>query len=210
MLPDNNIEISLHGYSCGIDEAGRGSWAGPVVAAAVILDKKHSLTEGINDSKKLSKEKRELLFRHINKVAISVGIGISTVEEIYELNILNATKVAMRRAFSQLNPKPDNALIDGNQLPEIPCKEYAIIKGDEKSISIAAASIIAKVSRDMLMTELSKDFPEYKWEKNYAYGTKEHIEAIRKSGITKHHRKKFKPIAKFLENKFSVQESYEY
>lgn len=198
MYPDYNLEKSLEHYTCGIDEAGRGPWSGPVVAAAVILDPKNLPKDEINDSKKLSKKKRELLFKSINEIAISIGVGISTVDEIYDLNILGATKLAMQRAFNELKPKPKNALIDGNQPPYLPCNTYAIVKGDSKSISIAAASIIAKVSRDLIMENLSQKFPEYKWEKNSGYGTKEHIDAIAKFGVTKHHRKKFKPIAKLI------------
>ena len=195
MAPTLEIEKSLGGIVCGIDEAGRGPWCGPVVAAAVIVSP--NLIAGINDSKKLSEKKREELYEQIIATC-SYGIGQASVDEIDSLNILGATKLAMLRAFEALPLKPEFALIDGNQLPNLPCKMQYVIKGDSVSYSIAAASIIAKVTRDRGVKELAAEFPEYKWHSNKGYGTKCHMEAIEKYGITPHHRKSYAPIRKFL------------
>lgn len=176
---------------CGIDEAGRGPLAGPVYAAAVILPVDLEI-EGLNDSKKLSEKKREALFDVICEKAISYSIGIATEQEIDEINILNATFLAMHRAVEGLNVKPDYALIDGNQYPKIPLvKEETVIKGDAKSMSIAAASILAKVSRDRFMLEIAEKYPEYCFEKHKGYGTKLHYEMIEKYGVSPVHRRSF-------------------
>ncbi|MDR0625355.1 MAG: ribonuclease HII [Holosporales bacterium] len=197
----------------GIDEAGRGPWAGPVVAAAVIvLDKEAflNLFSEINDSKKLSGVRRKYFFDKLTEAdCVLQCTGSATVEEIDSLNILNATLLAMRRAYLGLCESAAKTelpqitgksiiLVDGNKAIDagVPC--YPIIKGDSKSYSIASASIIAKVSRDGVMSELAKDSPQYHWEKNAGYGTKEHQEAIAKYGITVHHRKSYAPIAKLL------------
>ncbi len=178
----------------GVDEVGRGPLAGVVVAAAVIFENENELPSGINDSKKLSGSKRENLYDAIIKTS-HYGIGMASVEEIDKINILNASKLAMIRAVSNLPVKPHYILVDGNQPPDFnnlsKDKIIAIVKGDSKSISIAAASIIAKVTRDRLMTEISKDYPQYNWQKNAGYGTKEHLSAIKQYGITIHHRKSF-------------------
>lgn len=180
----------------GVDEAGRGPWCGPVVSAAVILDQKHINTE-INDSKKLSEVKRERLYEEIMSNH-QVGIGIATVDEIDTLNILGATKLSMKRAIDQLKQKPDAVLIDGNQKLDIDIYNQPVIKGDSVSLSIAAASIIAKVYRDRIMKQLADEFPTYAWEANKGYGTKAHQEALKKYGVTAHHRKSFAPIKKLL------------
>lgn len=190
------IEDNFKGIVAGVDEAGRGPWAGPVVAGAVILDR-DNVPEGIDDSKKLKEQKREELFEQIIKVA-KVGVGIVNVDEIDKLNILQATMLAMQKAVDNLPCKPDVALIDGNKKPNLSCDAHAIIKGDSKSLSIAAGAIIAKVTRDRIMKDLASLYPDYAWDKNSGYGTKLHQEALAKYGVTPHHRKSFKPIAKLL------------
>lgn len=196
-VPDFSREIHYSGIVAGIDEAGRGPWAGPVVAAAVILDRSRAPV-GINDSKQLSRPKREALYDAIMSVAI-VGVGICTSEEVDSFNVLGATKLAMLRAYENLISKPDIALIDGNQLPNLPCKMDAIVDGDALCISIAAASIIAKVTRDHMMMALAQEFPHYGWERNAGYGTREHQEALANHGVCPHHRRSFAPIRKLLE-----------
>ncbi|WP_008826394.1 ribonuclease HII [Haloplasma contractile] len=183
-------------YICGIDEVGRGPIAGPVVAAAVILPRDFYLP-GLNDSKKLTAKKREQFYKEIISNAITYGIGVCTVNEIDHDNIYNATKVAMERAIKQLTIVPDHLLIDAMTLP-IDHKQTSIIKGDAKSISIAAASIIAKVSRDQYMKKLSLRYPEYGFETNSGYGTKKHIDALNQHGITPIHRKSFEPVKTLL------------
>ena len=183
-------------FIAGIDEVGRGPLVGPVVTAAVILPKDF-YDERINDSKKLTEKKRELLYDVIMENAISVGIGISSEDVIDEINILNATKRAMLEAVNNLSVKPEHLLIDAVKLnTSIP--QTSIIKGDAKSESIAAASIIAKVTRDRMMVELDKIHPEYDFKHNKGYGTKRHIEAIRKYGIIKEHRKTFAPCDEYV------------
>ena len=183
---------------CGVDEAGRGPLCGPVVAGAVIL-KKDEFIEGINDSKKLSEKKREKLFDEIKEKAIAVGVGIVYQEEIDEINILNATKKAMKMAVENLEVKPDFVLIDGNQNVKLEMESEPVVKGDALSISIAAASIIAKVTRDRMLIEDDKKYPEYGFAKHKGYGTKAHIEAIKKYGLCPLHRKTF--CKKFVEEK---------
>lgn len=176
---------------CGIDEAGRGPLAGPVFAAAVILPLGVEI-EGLNDSKKLSELTREKLFDQITDIALSYGIASASEKEIDEINILQATFLAMNRACSLLSTKPDMALVDGNRDPKIPgvtCQ--TVIKGDSKSMSIAAASILAKVSRDRYMKELASIYPQYEFEKHKGYGTKLHYEKIAEHGVSEIHRKTF-------------------
>ena len=176
---------------CGIDEAGRGPLAGPVYAAAVILPLWLEI-DGLNDSKKISEKKREQLFDVICEKAIDYSIGIATEKEIDEINILNATFLAMHRAVEGLKTKPDYALIDGNQYPKIPfVAEETVVKGDAKSMSIAAASILAKVSRDRFMLEKAKEYPHYQFEKHKGYGTKLHYEMIKEFGPSPIHRMTF-------------------
>ncbi len=180
----------------GVDEVGRGPLVGPVVTAAVILPADF-YDERINDSKKLSEKKRELLYSVIYENAISIGIGISSNEVIDEINILEATKKAMKEAINNLSVKPEHVLIDAVKL-DIDIPSTSIIKGDAKSESIAAASIIAKVTRDRMMVELDKLHPEYDFKNNKGYGTKKHIEAIYKYGILNEHRKTFAPISDII------------
>ena len=184
---------------CGIDEAGRGPLAGPVYAAAVILPIGLEI-KGLNDSKKISEKKREQLFDVICENAVSYSIGIATEKEIDEINILNATFLAMHRAVEGLNIKPDYALIDGNQYPKIPMlTEETVVKGDAKSMSIAAASILAKVSRDRFMLEKAKEYPQYQFEKHKGYGTKLHYEMLTEFGPSPIHRISF--LKKFFGEK---------
>lgn len=192
-MPDFSIEneIKQQGFKavCGVDEAGRGPLAGPVCAAAVILAEE---IEGLNDSKKLSEKKREVLFDEIKEKSLSYSIAFASVEEIEEHNILNATYLAMNRAIEGLEIPADFALIDGNRVPtdiKVPCK--TVVKGDALSCSIAAASILAKVTRDRLMLEEDKKYPEYNFKKHKGYGTKEHTDAILKYGVSPIHRPSF-------------------
>jgi ribonuclease HII len=184
-------------YIAGIDEVGRGPLVGSVVTAAVILPKDF-YDERINDSKKLTEKKRELLYDVIMENALSVGIGIRTNEDIDRINILEATKEAMIEAVNNLSIKPEHLLIDAVKL-DIDIPQTSIIKGDAKSISIAAASIIAKVTRDRMLIELDKLHPEYDFKHNKGYGTKKHIEALMKYGPVKEHRKSFEPVKSILE-----------
>lgn len=176
---------------CGIDEAGRGPLAGPVFAAAVILNPANCI-EGINDSKKLSEKKRELLFDQIRTHAAAYAIASASVEEIEEINILQATFLAMRRAVDALNPTPELLLVDGNRLPpDLSAPARYVIKGDALSASIAAASILAKVSRDRYMLEMAQQYPQYAFEKHKGYGTSAHYEALRTYGPSPIHRMSF-------------------
>ena len=198
-MPELKLESAAGGMVAGIDEAGRGPWAGPVVAAAVVLDAAN-LPAGIDDSKKLTRAKREHLFDHIHACA-RVGIGQASVDEIDELNILAATMLAMRRAVEGLPVRPELALIDGNKVPpDLPCPGRAVVKGDGISLSIAAASIIAKVSRDRLMGELDALHPGYGWAKNAGYGTAEHQAGLAHLGVTPHHRTSYAPIRRLMES----------
>ena len=196
-LPDFTIEEECDGPVCGVDEVGRGALCGPVVAAAVILDR-DDCPIGINDSKRLSRNRREELCEEI-VLSAAVGVGLAEVAEVEELNVLNATLVAMERAVSSLCLIPETALIDGNTVPNLFCSSRAVVRGDQISVSIAAASIIAKVTRDRLMTDLAAQYPGYGWEANSGYGTRQHIQAIRTLGITRHHRRGFGPVARILD-----------
>ena len=186
----------------GVDEVGRGSLIGPVYAAAVIF-KKNIKDKEIIESKKIKKTKREIISKYIKKNSIW-AIGSASLKEIENFNILNASLLAMKRAIEKLKIKPNLILIDGNKSPKIKnCLVKTVIKGDQKIKEISAASIIAKVSRDKLMNKMSKKFKKYKWDLNAGYGTKDHIKAIKKYGITKFHRKTFKPVHKMLSLKKS-------
>ena len=191
---DYTFERSAYdrGYTavCGIDEAGRGPLAGPVYAAAVLLPE-GLVIEGLNDSKKLSEKKREALFDVICENAIAYGIGFADEKEIDEINILQATYLAMHRAYDNMQQKCDYVLVDGNRMPPMPVEGETIVKGDAKSPSIAAASILAKVSRDRVMLEYAKQYPEYEFEKHKGYGTKAHTEALLQHGPSPIHRKTF-------------------
>lgn len=191
-FPDFLFESAYKGFVCGVDEAGRGPLAGPVVAAAVILNPT-DIPLGLNDSKVLNTNKRESLFLDIARTS-SIGIGIAEPEEIDRLNILHASLSAMKRAVLALNILPDVALIDGNKAPFLPMKTECIIKGDSLSLSIAAASIIAKVTRDKLMLEAENRFPGYKFETHKGYPTKLHLQKLSLLGSSPIHRKSFKPV----------------
>ncbi|WHY68694.1 ribonuclease HII [Neobacillus sp. SuZ13] len=193
---EHNWRLKGFEMIAGVDEVGRGPLAGPVVAAAVILPNDFFLA-GIDDSKKLSEKKRLEYDSIIRKEAISYSISMIHAQEIDEMNIYQATKKAMNAAIASLDPKPDFLLIDAMKL-DIPFPSESIIKGDAKSISIAAASIIAKVARDTLMKEISQTYPVYGFQQNMGYGTKEHIEAIKQHGITSYHRKTFAPVKDFI------------
>ncbi len=194
--PTFDLEDELPGLVAGIDEAGRGPWAGPVVASAVILNK-HCTPAGLHDSKKLTPKRRQELAAALWKTA-RIGVGIASVEEIDEINILQATVMAMSRAVANLPVSPATCIVDGTVKPQLPCPAYTVIKGDAKSLSIAAASIIAKVTRDRMMLELSRDFPHYGWESNKGYGVKAHRAGLDLHGVTPHHRRSFAPIKKII------------
>lgn len=189
---ENNLYNQGIHLIAGVDEVGRGPLAGPVVAAAVILKQDNHLI-GLDDSKKLSKEKRQYFVERIKNEAIAYGIGIASAEEIDKINIYEATKIAMARAIEQLQHSPEHLLIDAMKL-SLPISQTSIIKGDASSISIAAASVLAKETRDSLMEDLSKNYPNYGFERHMGYGTKEHLEAIENYGIIDEHRKSFAPI----------------
>lgn len=194
-MPDYEFEKAAvnSGFSCicGVDEAGRGPLAGPVCAAAVILPE-GAVIEGLDDSKKLTEKKREKLYDIIKETAVAYSVAYGTLEEIETVNILESTYLAMNRAIEGLSVKPDFALIDGNRVPrgiKIPCE--TIVKGDSKSMSVAAASVLAKVTRDRLMLEYDKKYPEYNFKKHKGYGTKEHTELIKQYGPCEIHRLSF-------------------
>ena len=207
-MPDFSLEeglgLSTSAVIVGVDEVGRGPLAGPVTAAAVFFDRQKitsDLLTKIDDSKKIAQKKRATISKQIESIAI-IGIGWASSGEIDQLNILEATMLAMQRAIFSLQQQiildPDYILIDGNKVPRLDFPSKAIVRGDEKSLSIAAASIVAKSKRDAFMTSLSKLYPGYGWEKNAGYGTREHLAAIEREGITVHHRRSFKPIANYL------------
>ena len=198
MGPTLAFDQQYKGIICGIDEAGRGPWAGPVVAAAVIWPEGMDIPEHLNDSKKLNARKREALFDIITE-KMHYGVGVASAKEIDQLNILRATQLAMTRSYEALGKPCDVALIDGNQPPQLFCKSIPVIKGDALSPSIAAASIIAKVTRDRIMAELGQDYPAYGFEKHAGYGTKQHQEALAAHGVTPQHRRSFAPIRKLLQ-----------
>lgn len=187
---ENSAKLKGYKSICGVDEAGRGPLAGSVCAAAVILPD-NTVIDGVNDSKKLSEKKREALFSVIKETALSYSIAYASVEEIEELNILNATMLAMKRAVEGLDVPADYAMIDGNKSPELKIESECIIKGDAKSISVACASILAKVSRDHLLYEYAKEYPQYHFDKHKGYGTKAHTEAIKEYGPCPYHRMSF-------------------
>lgn len=198
-MPDFSIELAA-GLTpiCGVDEAGRGPLAGPVVAAAVIFKTPEDAHPAIHDSKRLSAQKRLILCQHIQEHAFT-GLGMATVEEIDEINILQASLLAMKRAVEALPTIPQLALIDGNRLPDLPCQAQYVVKGDQKSTSIAAASIIAKVTRDQMMEEFALQYPHYGFEKHAGYGTKIHLQALQHHGPCPIHRKSFTPVRNALQ-----------
>ncbi|WP_096703177.1 ribonuclease HII [Magnetospirillum sp. 15-1] len=199
-MPDLTLESEIGGMVCGIDEVGRGPLAGPVVTAAVILDPARlprALLDKLDDSKKLSKRLREELAELVPATAI-IGFGEASVEEIDRLNILQATFLAMRRAYDALGRECAHALVDGNRPPKLPCPVRCVVGGDGISLSIAAASVVAKVRRDALMAELARSHPEFGWERNAGYGTAEHLAALKRLGPTPHHRRSFAPVAQHV------------
>ena len=186
----------------GIDEAGRGPLAGPVVAAAVVLDENADWLSGLDDSKRLSPERRKNFFEVIRS-NVATGIGRAEVEEIDQLNILQASLLAMRRAVEAISRDgepvvPDYALVDGTQAPHLACHLETVVKGDRRSLSIAAASVLAKVSRDAIMVKLAAEYPGYGWDRNQGYGVPEHRAGLERLGVTPHHRKSFRPIINIL------------
>lgn len=197
------MALLKQGYSfiAGLDEAGRGCLAGPVVAAAVILPLSDDTAQrfmGVNDSKQLTQHARENLHDVIMQHALSVGVGIGSVVMIDERNILQATKYAMRSALSQLSPAPQALLLDALRLPNVPLPQRDLVKGDARSLSIAAASIIAKVTRDRLMLQLHEEYPVYGFDQHKGYGTPAHLAALRKHGATPHHRRSFAPVSELF------------
>jgi ribonuclease HII len=196
-MPTLELELSLGCRVAGIDEAGRGPWAGPVVAAAAIIEDGRmpaALAARIDDSKKLPRATREALYDPIRD-HVEIGIGIADIAEIDRLNILQATLLAMRRAVAALPSAPAYALVDGNIPPVLPCPVRTVVTGDSLCLSIAAASIVAKVTRDRMMAALAAEHPGYGWERNVGYGTEEHRNALQRLGITPHHRRSFAPVA---------------
>ncbi len=205
-MPDFLLEDEISGVVAGVDEAGRGPWVGPVVAGCAVFVKRNvdeRLLENLNDSKKLSKKKREMLYDLLQAEAAKgnmlIGVGEASAQEIDEINILNASFLAMKRAMAAAKVKPDLLLVDGNRLPkDFGCPAKAVIKGDAKSYSVSAASILAKVFRDRLLEDMARTYPGYGFEKNAGYGTKAHVEGLKKLGVTPEHRKSYAPIKAFL------------
>lgn len=209
-MPDFSLEDACQGLVCGIDEAGRGPWVGNVVAGAVIILNRQlcpELLNNLNDSKKLSRPKRERLYILLREAEqaglLKIGIGEASPQEIDDYNILQATFIAMRRAVENLGIMPDKALIDGNRLAkDFPVPAVAVVKGDAKSYSISAASIVAKVYRDFEMDRLAQKYPYYGFEHNAGYGTKDHIQGIKAHGLIPEHRKSYRPIKEFLQQAY--------
>ncbi len=198
---EDALDLTPGGHIAGIDEAGRGSLAGPVTAAAIVLDRRHcppALLAAIDDSKRLSRQRRTEVSERLTALA-AVGTGWAERQEIDELNILQATILAMQRAITdlarRLGKPPDHALVDGNRCPALPCPATAVVRGDQLSFSIAAASIVAKTARDDHMTDLASRYPGYGWERNAGYGTAVHLAALRDLGPTSEHRRRFAPVA---------------
>ena len=203
-MPDFSLEREVDGVVAGVDEAGRGPWAGPVIAGAAILDRdalEDSLVDGLDDSKALTTARRESLYISLTESsAATVSVGMASVEEIDSLNILQATFLAMTRAVDALGKPIDFALIDGNRAPLLACPAKTVVKGDSRSLSIAAGSIMAKVTRDHMMAALAIDFPGYGWDTNQGYGTRGDREGLETLGVTPHHRRSYAPIRALLEN----------
>lgn len=204
-MPDYSREAAAGGRVAGVDEVGRGCWAGPVFAAAAILSPRAAATPdlaGLDDSKAMSKKARERCFDALARASDAgeawLALGHADVDEIDTLNILGATMLAMRRAIAALPVAPTSILVDGNRVPDLPAPAEAVVKGDSYVLSIAAASIYAKVSRDRFMGELAQTCPGYGWERNAGYGTRQHQDALATLGPTRHHRKSFAPIKKIL------------
>jgi ribonuclease HII len=195
-MPDFAIEDGCRGVVCGVDEVGRGPLAGPVVAAAVIIDRacfSAELMENLDDSKVLRRDMREACYRALWSCA-RIGVGAASVGEIDRINILRASHLAMVRAVAALGVAADIALVDGNMAPPLPCAVKTVVKGDALSLSIAAASVVAKVTRDRIMHALAPRHPDYGWGTNVGYATREHAAAIARVGVTRHHRRSFEPV----------------
>lgn len=202
--PDFSLERYHLSPVVGIDEAGCGPWAGPVVAGAFVFLEPDTVDEAVlslvRDSKQLSASRREKAYSQLTALTtVRFGIGLASVEEIDHMNISNATRLAMQRAVSGLEIHPAAALVDGIRMPDLSCPATPVIKGDQTSFSIAAASILAKVTRDRIMADLDKDYPVYGWAKNAGYGTAHHQEALHLHGVTPHHRRSYAPIAKLMQ-----------
>ena len=199
--PDRRLERGLSGRIAGLDEVGRGPLAGPVVAACVVLPMRlpAGLAELLDDSKRLSPAAREMAYSRLLICGADIGVGAATVGEILDINILHASMLAMRRAFARLATKPDFALVDGNRAPGLPCPTQCVIGGDGINLSIAAASIVAKVVRDRAMARLHQRYPAYGWSSNAGYGTRIHVEALLRLGPTPHHRTAFGTVRRLLE-----------
>ena len=200
-MPDFAIERGCDGVVCGVDEAGRGPLAGPVVAAAVVIDRRRfrgALRRDLDDSKALSRELRESCYQalvaYARSGAVRIGVGAASVAEIDRINILRASLAAMARAVAALGLRPDLALVDGNIAPPVPCRVKTVIDGDALSFSIAAASVVAKVTRDRAMRALARRYPGYGWETNVGYSTRQHYDGISRLGVTPHHRRSFEPV----------------
>lgn len=206
-MPDFTFEKQFNGLVAGVDEVGRGPLAGPVISAMAILNQEklsRFLKENLDDSKKISPGKRKEIYSILlDEISATDGaemaVGIATVQEIDNINILQATFLSMQRAYEKLEIKPNVILVDGHQKPKFPCQTIPIKKGDQKSLSIAAASILAKETRDQIMDELSREYPAFGWSRNVGYPTKEHREAIQKHGVTPHHRLSFKGVSEYVE-----------
>ena len=198
---ESRLLKTMAGPICGVDEAGRGPLAGPVVAAAVILNRKRA-PKGLDDSKQLTEEAREALYPRILQTAVAVGVGEACVDEIDLVNIRQATHLAMARAVRALNVAAQFALVDGNDAPALPCPCDTLVAGDARSLSIAAASIVAKVTRDRMMMALHEAHPGYNWRSNKGYGTPEHYAGLKRHGVTSHHRRSFGPIRGILTGTF--------
>ncbi|MBP7002820.1 ribonuclease HII [Amaricoccus sp.] len=204
MPPDFSREREGRGPVCGVDEVGRGPWAGPVVAAAVVLDP-DCVPEGIDDSKKLTAARREALYEALLGCA-RVGVGVASVAEVDRVNVLQASFIAMRRALVALGTTPGTVLVDGKLLPQgLGGEARAVIGGDALCLSIAAASVVAKVVRDRMMVALAQQFPGYGWETNVGYGVRAHAEALARLGVTPHHRRSFAPVHKILCEELTVK-----
>jgi ribonuclease HII len=207
-MPDFAIEDGCRGVICGVDEAGRGPLAGPVVAAAVIIDRagfSAQLLESLNDSKLLRRDVREACYRALAHCA-RIGIGAASVREIDNINILRASLLAMSRAVAALGVRPDIALVDGNMAPPaLPCPAKTVVKGDSLSFSIAAASVVAKVTRDRIMRALAQRHPRYAWDSNVGYSTRAHFAAIADFGVTRHHRRSFAPVRLAVEGPINLE-----
>ena len=194
---ESRVLKTMAGPVCGVDEAGRGPLAGPVIAAAVIFERKR-IPKGLNDSKQMTPEDREEAYLKVMDAALAVGVGEASVDEIDLVNIRQATHLAMARAVRMLSLAPMFALVDGNDPPALPCPCDTIVDGDARSVSIAAASIIAKVTRDHMMIALHEEFPGYRWVTNKGYSTEEHLEALNRLGPCHHHRRSFAPVHRLL------------